>query len=134
MINKKTLPRMLTLILAVFMALSMSICAFASEMQPYNADKTDIRAYIDIVGQEYSVIVTAPSNASKINMTATLYEKKLLGGYKEVDSMSASSQSYKCSKSKPYTFDANKKYKLEVTADIYSGGVWDTVTSTVTAP
>lgn len=133
MMRNKTMSRVFALLLSMVIALSMSVCAFAEEAQPYNADATDIRAYIYVADQEYSVFVTAPSNVSKINMTATLYQKNLLG-YKEVDSMSASATGYSCNKSKSYAFQSGKNYKLEVTAEVYSGGVWDTVTATVTAP
>lgn len=129
--RSKAMARVFALLLAVVAALSMSVCAFAKETQPYNADTTKIRAYIDDVNQIYSASVIAPSSVSKINMTATLYQKNLLG-YKEVDSITASANSNFCSKSKSYTFDTSKKYKLEVTAEVYSDGVWDTVTATVT--
>ena len=134
MSSNRIISCMTTLLLAVMMMVTMSVSVFAEELQPYNADATKITAYIDITNGRYSAVVNAPTNASKINMTATLYEKKLLGGYKEIDSMSASASGHSCSKSKAYAFDENKKYKLEVTAGVYSGGVWDTVTATVTAP
>lgn len=133
MMRNKTMSRVFALLLSMVIALSMSVCTFAEEAQPYNADATKIRAYIDDVNQSYSASVTAPSGTSKINMTATLYQKNLLG-YKEVDSMTASANGNFCSKSKAYAFQSGKNYKLEVTAEVYSGGVWDTVTATVTAP
>lgn len=41
------MARVFALLLAVVAALSMSVCAFAKETQPYNADTTKIRAYIN---------------------------------------------------------------------------------------
>ena len=128
--NKKSY--LFTLLVTFIVMMAMATFTFAAEIKPFNADATKIRAYIDDVNQSYSVFVTSPSNVSKISMTANLYQKKILG-YKKVDSMTASSNGNFCNKSKAYLFERGENYKLEVTAKVYSDGVWDTLTSSFTA-
>lgn len=130
--NSKAMPRLFSVLLAALMMMSMSVCAFAQEAEVYNADKTNIRAYISVAHNEYTVFVSAPDNISKINMSATLYQKQG-SGYKQVDSMSGSVNGYNLNKSKSYAFQSGQKYKLEVTADVYSNGKWDTIRNTVYA-
>ena len=64
-------------------------------------------------------------------MEATLYQKQLIGR-KEISSMSASASSARCSQSKSAAIQTGKTYVIEVTAEVYSGGVWETIEDTIT--
>ncbi len=44
--NNKVMSRLFSMLLAALMMMSMSVCAFAQEAELYNADKTNISAYI----------------------------------------------------------------------------------------
>ena len=46
--------------------------------------------------------------------------------------MSASSNSARCSKSPSAAIEKGKTYVIEVTAQVYSGGAWDTIEETIT--
>ena len=81
--------------------------------------------------QTYSVTVMAPSDATKVKFDATLYQKQLIGR-KEISSMSASANGRTCSKSQSAAIESGKTYVIEVTAQVYSGGVWDTIEKTLT--
>lgn len=123
--------KLFTAILAVAMVLAMTVSAFAWEAQPYNEENTDIKGSVTYAGQSYTVTVTAPVDTTKIEVDATLYQKTLLGR-KEIDTMTGSVNSRKFVKNKSATIEKSKTYVIEVTADVYSGGVWDTVDATVT--
>lgn len=123
---RKNHRRFLSLAMALAMLLTMSVSAFAYPIQPYNANETTLVGKVNASTQTYSVTVSAPSNTTKIEMTATLYQKQLLG-YKEIDTMTASANSWRCTKSESATIESGKTYKIEVVAEIYAGGVWDTV-------
>lgn len=122
-------PKLLAIAMAIAMALTMAVSAFAV---PYNNDATQIIGSVSYAGQSYSVTVNAPPGTTKINVDATLYQKTLLGR-KEIDTMTSSSNSAKFVKSKSVTIEKGKTYILEVTADVYSGGSWDTLEASVTA-
>ena len=125
--TKRTLPRkFLAITMAIVMALTMTVSAFASDVRPNNLDTTDIIGSIN-----YTVNITGAADATKITFNATLYKKELLGR-KEISSMTGSSNGRVCSKSKSATIEKGKTYVIEVTAKVYSGGVWDTVEKTLT--
>lgn len=128
MTASKTMSKVIAIAMVIAMALTMTVSAFASEIQPYNADATQITASVSYASQTYSVTVQAPAGTTKINASATLYQKTLFG-YKEIDSMTANVSSWKCVKSQSATIEKGKTYKIEVTAEIYSGGQWDTITA-----
>ena len=46
--------------------------------------------------------------------------------------MSASASSARCSQSKSAAIQTGKTYVIEVTAEVYSGGAWDTIEKTIT--
>ena len=118
--------------MAIVMALTMTVSAFASDAQPYNADATKVTALVNAGAQTYSVTVTAPSDATKVKFDATLYQKQLIGR-KEISSMSASDSGRTCSKSQSAAIEKGKTYVIEVTAQVYVGGAWDTIEETITA-
>ena len=124
--KSKTMPKIFSVLMTVLMALSLMTCALASEYHTNNLDDTNIIGGVSYSAQNYYVTVTAPPTASSIEVSATLYQKQLIG-YKEIDSMSASSSYSSLYKSEPCTILSGKTYKLEITAQIYSGGQWDTI-------
>ncbi|MEA4813971.1 MAG: hypothetical protein VB112_03545 [Oscillospiraceae bacterium] len=124
--KSKTMPRIFSVLMTVLMALSLMTCALASEYHTNNLNETLINGSVSYSTQNYSVVVSAPSDTSNIEMSATLYQKQLFG-YKEIDSMSASSSYSSLYKSEPCTILSGKTYKLEITAQIYSGGQCDTI-------
>lgn len=123
--------KLLATILIATMALAMTVSAFAWEAQPYNEDVTQITGSVSYTGQNYTVTVTAPADTTKIEVDATLYQKTLLGR-KEIDTMTSSVNSSRFVRSKSATIEKGKTYILEVTADVYSGGVSDTLEASVT--
>ena len=127
----KAFPRIVSLTMAIAMALTMVVSAYALDIVPSNASSTKITA--DMSSQSYFAMVTGPaSTTTKTKLEMTLYEKGLFG-YKEVDSATASANSYTCKKSVSYDFKDNKQYKLTVTGSAYVNGSWDTVTKNFTA-
>ena len=132
MYMKKTIAsRIVAFTMAIAMALTMGVSAFAVEYQPYNADDTTIKGNVSATAQTYSVTVTAPSDTTQIKMEATLYQKQLIGR-KEISSMTGSTYTWKCTKSQSAAIEKGKTYVIEVTAQVYSGGAWDTVEETIT--
>ena len=130
--HARTLPRMVSLAMAIAMALTMVVSAFATDMKPSNVSNTKITADISYSDQNYFAMTTGPAGTTITKMEITLYEKWLLG-YKEVDSASASANSRTCSKTVSYAFKDGKSYKLTVTGSAYVDGKWDTVTKSFTA-
>ena len=47
--------------------------------------------------------------------------------------MSASASGRTCSKSQSAAIEKGKTYVIEVTAQVYVGGAWDTIEETITA-
>ena len=125
--HARTLPRMVSLAMAIAMALTMAVSAFATDMKPSNVDATRLSADLSSSSQSYYARVVGPDGSTKTKLEMTLYEKWLLG-YKEVDSASASANSDICSKRVSYAFKDGKSYKLTVTGSAYVDGKWDTVT------
>ena len=123
--------KFLSIAMVIAMALTMTVSAFASDAQPYNADATKVTALVNVGAQSYSVTVTAPSDATKVKFDATLYQKQLIGR-KEISSMSASANGRTCAKSQSAAIESGKTYVIEVTAEVYSGGAWDTIEKTIT--
>ena len=64
--QKTAASKLLAITMAIVMALTMTVSAFASDAQPYNADATKVTALVNAGAQTYSVTVTAPSDATKI--------------------------------------------------------------------
>ena len=124
--KNKYLSHILPIAMAFVLLMTMSVSAFASSVQLFNADLTTVTGGVSYTAQSYSVNVTAPANTSKIEMTATLYQKQLLG-FKKIDTMTSSVNSWKCAKSESAAIESGKTYKIEVVAEICTGGVWDTI-------
>lgn len=131
MTMNRTMSKIFAIVMAVAMALTVTVSAFAADIQPYNADATQITASVSYASQTYSVTVQAPTGTTKINASATLYQKTLFG-YKEIDSVTASASSRTCTKRQSATIEEGKTYKIEVTAEIYSSGQWDTIEKELT--
>ena len=119
-----------SVLLMLLLALTMTVSAFASDAQPYNADATKVTALVNAGAQTYSVTVTAPSDATKVKFDATLYQKQLIGR-KEISSMSAGANGRTCAKSQSAAVESGKTYVIEVSAQVYSGGTWDTIERTI---
>ena len=109
--QKTAVTKLLAVAMTIAMALTMTVSAFAAEIQPYNADATKV--------------------TTKVEFDATLYQKQLIGR-KEISSMSASANGRTCAKSKSAAIQTGKTYVIEVTAEVYSGGAWDTIEKTIT--
>ena len=130
--TNRTFPRkLLAIAMTLAMVLTMTVSAFASNLQPNNADATSVTAAVNAGVKTYSVTITAPDGATKIMFDATLYQKQLFGR-KMIDTMSASVNSNICYKSKSVAIESEKTYMIEVTAQVYSGGTWDTIEKTIT--
>ena len=130
--TNRALPRkLLSIAMALAMALTMTVGAFASDLRPWYADETTIKATINVSAQTYLVTVQAPSNTTQIKMQATLYQKQILGR-KEISSMTGTANSSICTSSKKAAIEKGKTYVIEVTAQVYSGGSWNTVEDTIT--
>lgn len=123
--------RMAALVMTLAMVLSLTVCSFASNAQTYNEDFTAIIGTVSYIGQSYDVTVTAPSNTTYIGVEATLYQKQLFGR-KEISSFTGSTTLSTFSKSKSAEIIKGKTYILEATAQVCTGGVWDTLETTVT--
>ena len=130
--HARTFPRMVSLAMAIAMALTMAVSAFAA-VQPFNADATKVSGKFLATSSAYTATVTGPKDTTtKTKLEMTLYEKNLFG-YKEVDSASASANTNHCSKTVSYAFKDGKNYKLTVTGSAYVNGKWDAVTQNYTA-
>ena len=130
--TNRTFPRkLLAIAMAFAMALTMTVSAFASDVQPYNADATSVTATVSAETKIYTVTVTAPSGTTKVMFDATLYQKQLIGR-KQISTMSGSSNSVRCFKSESAAIESGKTYVVEITAQVYSGGTWDTIEKTIT--
>ena len=130
--TRKPLSRVWALAMVIAIALTLSVSAFASDMQPWNVGSTNVTGYISESTQKYSGTVVGPTGTTKTELDMTLYEKGLLG-YKEVDSASVSASGMRCSKNVSYAIKSGKSYKLTVTGKAYVDGKWDTVTKNFTA-
>lgn len=127
--KSKTIPRIASLAMAIVMAFTLMVSAFASNAQTYNNEESSV--ILSILSTKYSASVMAPTAATKTQLSATLYQKQLFT-WKEVDSASASANSNYCYINKNYDFKTNKTYKLEVVARVYCNGQWDTIEKSIT--
>lgn len=118
--------------MAIAMALTMTVSAFASDVRPLYDSETSIIGSVNVSSQTCSVKVSGPLDATKVKLDATLYQKQLIGR-KEISSMSASASGRTCSKSQSAAIEKGKTYVIEVTAQVYVGGAWDTIEETITA-
>ena len=130
--RKLTASKLFAIVLAAAMLLTMTVSAFASEIQPYYDTEISITGSVGITSQVYTVTVQAPSDTTKTQFDATLYQKQLIGR-KEISSMSAGASGRTCSKSQSAAIEKGKTYVIEVTAQVYVGGAWDTIEETITA-
>ena len=120
-----------SVLLMLLLALTMTVSAFASDVQPYYDSETTIAGKVNVSSKTFTVTVQGPSSVTKVKMEATLYQKKLIGR-EEISTMSASSNSASCSTSQSAALEKGKTYVIEVTAQVYSGGAWDTIEETIT--
>ena len=123
--------RLAALVMTLAMVLSLTVCPFASNAQTYNEDITAILGSISYIAQAYDVTVTAPSNTTYIGVEATLYQKQLFGR-KEISSFTGSTTMSTYSKRQSAEIIKGKTYILEATAEVCTGGVWDTLEGSVT--
>lgn len=129
--RKSIKHRLMALMMTLAMVLSMTVCSFASGAQTYNQDFTEIVATVSYIGQSYDVAVMAPPNTTYIGVEATLYQKQLIGR-KEISSFTGSTTMSAYYKEKSAEIIKGKTYILEVTAQVCTGGVWDTLEATAT--
>lgn len=123
--------RLTALVMTLAMVLSLTVCSFASNAQTYNEAATEIIGTISYIGQSYDVAVMAPSNTTYISVEATLYQKQLFGR-KEISSFTGSTTLPGFYKEKSAEIIKGKTYILEATAEVCTGGVWDTLEGSVT--
>ena len=123
--------RLAALVMTLAMVLSLTVCSFASNAQTYNEDITEITGAVSYIGQSYNVAVMAPANTTYISVEATLYQKQLFGR-KEISSFTGSTTLPGFYKEKSAEIIKGKTYILEATAQVCTGGVWDTLETTVT--
>ena len=131
-VQKTAVSKLLAIAMAIAMALTMTVSAFASDVRPLYDSETSIIGSVNVSSQTYSVKVSGPLDATKVKLDATLYQKQLIGR-KEISSMSASASGRTCSKSQSAAIEKGKTYVIEVTAQVYVGGAWDTIEETITA-
>ena len=130
--RKLTASKLFAAVLAAAMLLTMTVSAFASDIQPYYDSEVLITGSVSATSQTYSVTVTAPTDVTKVKFDATLYQKQLFGR-KKIDTMSASSNTNYCSKYESVTIQTGKNYEIDITAQVYSDGAWETIESTMSA-
>lgn len=130
--RKLAASKLFAIVMAPAMLLTVTVSAFASEMQPYYDTEISISGSVDVSNQLYTVSVLGPTDITKTKFDATLYQKQLIGR-KEISTMSASSNSYKCFSSKSATIASGKTYIIEVSAQVYYDGAWHDADATITA-
>ena len=130
--RKFTASKLFAVVLAAAMLLTMTVSAFASEIQPYYDTEIVMSGSVDVSNQLYTVSVLGPTDITKTKFDATLYQKQLIGR-KEISTMSASTNSYKCFSSKNATIASGKTYIIEISAQVYYDGAWHDAEGTITA-
>lgn len=130
--RKFTASKLFAAVLAAAMLLTMTVSAFASEIQPYYDSEISITGSVGVTSQVYTVTVQAPSDTTKTKFDATLYQKQLIGR-KKISSTSASANSSRCVKVQSATIQTGKTYEIEVSAQVYYDGAWHDADATITA-
>lgn len=129
--QKTAITKLLAVAMTIAMALTMTVSAFAAEIRPFYNEEVVIAASVSTASKMYTVTVQAPAGTTQIKMDATLYQKQLIGR-KQISTMSGSASGARCSKSKSAAIQTGKTYVIEVTAQVYTNGSWDTVEDTIT--
>ena len=129
--QKTAVTKLLAVAMTIAMALTMTVSAFAAEIRPWYADETIITGGVNAVSKTYSVKVRSSSDTKQIKMDATLYQKQLIGR-KQISTMSKNVNGYICSANKSAAIEEGKTYVIEITAQVYSGGSWETIEDTIT--
>ena len=131
-IRKLTASKLLAIVLAAAMLLTMTVSAFASEAQLYYDTEIMIIGDVNATTKTYSVSVTAPTDVTKIKFDATLYQKQLIGR-KKIATMSASANSNYCYKSQSAEIQTGKTYIVEIEGQVYFDGAWHDTNGDFTA-
>lgn len=127
--NAKTI---FTLLLALALMAALACPAFAAGIQPYYVGDGAISGNINRSAGTYSAKATTKSMATRIEVSATLYEKGLIF-YSQVSSTSNSGSGTACTASGSYSYQSGKTYKLEYSATFYyADGTSETVNGSVT--
>ena len=130
--RKFTASKLFAVVLAAAMLLTMTVSAFASDVQPYYDTEVMIIGNVDATAKTYSVSVTAPTDVTKIKFDATLYQKQLIGR-KKIATMSASANSNYCYKSQSAEIQTGKTYIVEIEGQVYFDGAWHDTSGDFTA-
>lgn len=130
--RKLTASKLFAVVLAAAMLLTMTVSAFASDVQPYYDTEVMIIGNVDATAKTYSVSVTAPTDVTKIKFDATLYQKQLIGR-KKIATMSASANSNYCYKSQSAEIQTGKTYIVEIEGQVYFDGAWHDTNGDFTA-
>ena len=130
--RKFTASKLFAVVLAAAMLLTMTVSAFASDVQPYYDTEVMIIGNVDATAKTYSVSVTAPTDVIKIKFDATLYQKQLIGR-KKIATMSASANSNYCYKSQSAEIQTGKTYIVEIEGQVYFDGAWHDTNGDFTA-
>ncbi len=130
--RKFTASKLFAVVLAAAMLLTMTVSAFASDVQPYYDTEVMIIGNVDATAKTYSVSVTAPTDVTKIKFDATLYQKQLIGR-KKIATMSASANSNYCYKSQSAEIQTGKTYIVEIEGQVYFDGAWHDTNGDFTA-
>ena len=130
--RKLTASKLFAVVLAAAMLLTMTVSAFASDVQPYYDTEISISGSVDASSQLYTVTVQAPSDTTKTKFDATLYQKQLIGR-KKISSTSASANGSRCVKVQSAAIETGKTYQLEISAQVYYDGAWHDAEGTITA-
>lgn len=77
----------------------------------------------------YYVSVTALDNVTRLDISATVYEKGLFSGYTQVSTLNKTVYTYHHVATKSYDFSTLKDYKIDLTVTAYTqSGQTETVT------
>ena len=130
MYNTRTFgSKLIAVAMVIAMALTMTVSAFAADgdIQPYYDTRAMITGRVNASAKTYTVTVQCPADTTKVKFTATLCQ-----GNQEISTMTASANTFICSKSKSAAIKKGKTYVIKVTAQAYSGGSWDTINQSIT--
>lgn len=130
--RKLAASKLFAIVMAPAMLLTVTVSAFASEMQTYYDTEISISGSVDASAQLYTVTVQAPSDTTKTQFDATLYQKQLIGR-KKISSTSASANGSRCVKVQSATIQTGKTYEIEISAQVYYDGAWHDADGTITA-
>lgn len=119
-------------IIALIATIIIAIPIFTTEafrVQPRWSLLNSITAVCYTSDDVYLVDVSAMNNVTRLDISATVYEKGLFSGYTQVSTLNKTVYTYHHSVTKSYDFSTLKDYKIDVTIKAYTrAGQTETVT------